>query len=71
MKIQLTICKQKYGNCPLNLKKTETCFDGCLKCHFLYCSQLHKLCKILCRICFLDIRTGTFKRICVWFAQNF
>ena len=27
--------------------------------------------KSQCRLCFLDIRTGTFKRICVWFTQNF
>ena len=27
--------------------------------------------KILCWTCFINIRTGTFKRICVWFTQNF
>lgn len=27
--------------------------------------------KILCRICFLDIRTGKFTRICIWLTQNF
>ena len=32
--------------------------------------QYIKWIKILSRVCFLDIRTGTFKRICAWFTQN-
>ena len=26
-----------------NFKKTETCFNACLKSSFLYCSQFHNL----------------------------
>ena len=39
--------------------------------HIIILLQYIMWIKSRCRLCFLDIRTGTFKRICVWFTQNF
>ena len=64
----------------INFWKTDTFFVACLKTHlcivlnFTSCKliQLHCITwiKILCWICFLDIRMGTFERICVWFSND-
>ena len=67
-------------NTPIAVNQ-PTCFSARPKSHF-YIVFNCTICmltlmhiyimwmKILSRICFLDIRTGTFKTICVWFPLN-
>ena len=61
-------------------KKQPTWCSACQKGHLFYCSQfhnfqvnitaIHRVNKDLMSDLLLNIRTGIFKRICVWFTQN-